>query len=69
MKKKNHKKVTYLSLKLNKIFFSKKYNCMSKIFSKIDLKFIYVCVYIYIYIYILKKILSFIIMFKSQPNL
>ena len=48
--KKNHKKVTYLSLKLNKIFFSKKYNCMSKIFSKIDINFIYVCIYIYIYI-------------------
>ena len=45
LKIKNHKKVTHLSLKFNKylkknIFF-KKYNCMSKIFHKINLQFYY----------------------------
>ena len=40
MEIKNHKKITHFSLKLKKKkLFSMKYNCMSKIFPKIDLKF------------------------------
>ena len=39
MKIKNHPKITYLSLKYKKKYFFKKYNCISKIFPKINLKF------------------------------
>ena len=38
MKIKNHQKITYSLLKL-KFFFFTRYNCISKIFPKIDLKF------------------------------
>ena len=35
----NHKNLIHLSLKFKNILFLMKYNCMSKIFPKIDLKF------------------------------
>ena len=35
MEIKNHKKITHL-FKIKNILFSKKYNCMNEIFSKID---------------------------------
>ena len=38
IKIKNHQKISHLSLKFKKILFFMKYNCMNKIFSKIDLK-------------------------------
>ena len=40
MKIKNHQKITHLS-KIKIILFSRKYNCMNEIFSKIDHKFYY----------------------------
>ena len=39
IKIKNHKKITHISLKLKKKQILKKYNCMSKKFPKINVKF------------------------------
>ena len=39
MKIKNHKKITKLSFKFKKVLFLRKYNYMSKIYSKIYFKF------------------------------
>ena len=38
MEIKNHKKITHISVKFKKLFY-RKYNCMSNIFPKINLKF------------------------------
>ena len=38
IKIKNHQKISRLSLKFKTMLFFMKYNCMNKIFTKIDLK-------------------------------
>ena len=41
IKIKNYQKISHLSLKFKTILFFMKYNCMNKIFHKIDLKSYY----------------------------